>query len=93
MVFFYRTGFGKLKMRDGSFYEGQFINGEIDGTGIRYWAHTDNTYEGQFENGEMCGMGVMSFGDGSLYEGAWLNNKMEGRMHFTSRFISFTLLP
>lgn len=73
-----KDGFGKLKMRDGSFYEGQFINGEIDGTGIRYWAHTDNTYEGQFENGEMCGMGVMSFGDGSLYEGAWLNNKMEG---------------
>jgi len=65
-------------MRDGSYYEGEFIDGEIFGTGTRFWSHTGNLYEGQFEHGEMCGMGAMKFGNGDEYEGMWLENKMEG---------------
>ena len=69
-------------MRDGSYYEGEFIEGEIHGTGTRYWSHNHNVYEGQFVQGEMNGMGVMKFGNGDLYEGQWLDNKMQGQ-HFS----------
>ena len=65
-------------MTDGSFYEGEFINGEIEGHGFRRWASTANTYSGQFYNGEMHGHGSMTYGRGGTYEGEWQNNKREG---------------
>ena len=77
--FHFILGFGKLKMRDGSYYEGEFLNGEIHGTGTRLWSHTNNIYQGQFDQGEMNGMGVMTYGEsGDVYEGHWVDNKAEG---------------
>ena len=77
--FHFILGFGKLKMRDGSYYEGEFLNGEIHGTGTRLWSHTNNIYQGQFDLGEMNGMGVMTYGkSGDVYEGHWVDNKAEG---------------
>ncbi|XP_032229663.1 MORN repeat-containing protein 1 isoform X2 [Nematostella vectensis] len=72
------TGHGKLLMADGSFYEGQFMDGEIQGHGFRYWASSRNEYTGQFVKGELHGNGVMKYGDGSQYEGEWMNNRREG---------------
>lgn len=77
-----KNGFGKFKMRDGSYYEGEFNEGEINGTGTRYWSHNQNVYEGQFDQGEMNGMGVMKFGNGDQYEGQWADNKMQGEGTF-----------
>ena len=71
-------GHGKLVMGDGSYYEGEFINGEIEGHGFRKWSTTGNTYSGQFAGGELHGHGVMTYSDGSVYEGAFLSNKKEG---------------
>ena len=87
MIFLDLPGFGKLKMRDGSFYEGEFVNGEICGTGMRLWSHNNNVYEGKFDQGEMNGMGVMKYGNGDVYQGQWADNKAEGFGKF-SLFIS-----
>lgn len=38
-------GHGKLIMSDGSYYEGSFINGEIEGHGFRMFA-SGSTYTG-----------------------------------------------
>ncbi|KAL9971302.1 hypothetical protein ACROYT_G023811 [Oculina patagonica] len=73
-----KHGHGKLVMADGSFYEGQFINGEIQGHGFRRWASTRNEYTGQFVKGELNGHGIMIYGDGSRYEGEWVENRREG---------------
>jgi len=73
-----KQGFGRFKMRDGSYYEGQFTDGEITGEGRRYWPHTNSIYEGTFDQGELCGRGQMTYGNGSLYEGQWMDNKREG---------------
>ena len=35
-------------MADGSYYEGEFKDGEIDGHGFRKWQHTGNCYSGEF---------------------------------------------
>lgn len=72
-------GHGKLVMADGSFYEGQFIDGEIQGHGFRRWASTRNEYTGQFVKGELNGHGIMMYGDGSRYEGEWIENQREGK--------------
>jgi len=68
-------------MADGSFYEGQFIDGEIQGHGFRRWAATRNEYTGQFVKGELNGHGIMIYGDGSRYEGEWLENRREGTVY------------
>ena len=35
-------------MADGSYYEGEFKDGEIDGYGFRKWQHNGNCYSGEF---------------------------------------------
>lgn len=65
-------------MADGSFYEGQFCDGEIQGHGYRYWASTGNNYTGQFLRGELNGHGIMTYDNGGTYEGEWMNNQREG---------------
>ena len=65
-------------MADGSYYEGEFEDGEIQGHGYRYFAINKNTYSGEFCQGEMNGQGVMHYGNGSVYEGQWYRNRREG---------------
>jgi len=65
-------------MADGSYYEGDFDQGEINGHGMRYYAATRNFYSGEFTAGELDGQGVMRYADGSTHEGAWTDNKREG---------------
>ncbi|XP_072442387.1 MORN repeat-containing protein 1-like isoform X1 [Chiloscyllium punctatum] len=64
-----KHGIGKFLMKDGSYYEGEFANGEIEGNGIRYWASSGNEYCGQFSQGELHGFGVLKYLDGTRYEG------------------------
>ena len=71
-------------MSDGSFTEGRFVDGQIEGFGKRYQAVTASTYEGHFHQGEMNGKGKMTYGDGSVYIGHWYLNHRSGtvaRLH------------
>ena len=78
--FLFNTGHGKLIMRDGSYYEGSFENGEIKGEGVRYWSHDGKLYRGSFSSGECHGQGVVEYKDGSTYEGQFEHNKREGNL-------------
>ncbi|RUS92178.1 hypothetical protein EGW08_000031, partial [Elysia chlorotica] len=73
-----KHGHGKLLMKDGTYYEGQFINGEINGNGYKYFASSMAKYTGQFLNGEMHGHGIMTYLNGNVYEGQWYKNKKQG---------------
>nr|XP_002738000.2 PREDICTED: MORN repeat-containing protein 1-like [Saccoglossus kowalevskii] len=73
-----KHGHGKLVMKDGSYYEGEFIHGEIEGHGTRYWSHNGNVYSGHFLNGELHGHGVMRYANGMEYRGEFQSNKKEG---------------
>ncbi|XP_073513000.1 MORN repeat-containing protein 1 isoform X2 [Phyllobates terribilis] len=73
-----RHGHGKLLFRDGSYYEGEFVRGEITGNGLRYWAALGNTYSGEFQDGELHGHGVMKYKDGGRYEGEFVLGIKEG---------------
>nr|KAF6268165.1 MORN repeat containing 1 [Myotis myotis] len=71
-------GRGKLLFKDGSYYEGQFADGEIMGRGCRHWAASGNTYSGQFVFGEPQGHGVMEYKAGGRYEGELCHGMREG---------------
>lgn len=77
-VYDFMLGHGKLLMSDGSFYEGEFNNGEISGSGVRKWTSTGNIYEGEFFRGELTGKGTMKYSNGSIYEGDWYENMRQG---------------
>lgn len=68
-------------MRDGSVYEGEFVNDEMQGIGCYNNARTGDQYEGHFVMGEKSGKGVMKYSDGSIYEGEWDSNKRQGELH------------
>nr|KAF6506612.1 MORN repeat containing 1 [Rousettus aegyptiacus] len=71
-------GRGKLLFKDGSYYEGEFVHGEITGEGRRLWAASGNTYSGQFVLGEPQGHGVLQYRAGGRYEGAFHHGMREG---------------
>ncbi|KAM4015161.1 MORN repeat-containing protein 1 [Anomaloglossus baeobatrachus] len=73
-----KHGHGKLLFRDGSYYEGEFVRGEITGNGLRYWAARGNMYSGEFQDGELHGHGVMKYKDGGRYEGEFVLGIREG---------------
>lgn len=64
-------------MADGGYYEGEFKDGEMDGSGYRKWAN-GNSYTGEFDKGEINGIGIMNYADGGSYEGDWHYNLREG---------------
>lgn len=66
-------------MADGSYYEGEFADGEINGNGFRHFASNGSHYSGEFVMGEMHGQGVLTRCDGSTYKGEWYRNKRQGK--------------
>jgi hypothetical protein len=75
-------------MADGSYYEGEFENGEINGHGFKYFSLSGNTYSGEFHLGELQGQGVMNYTNGAVYEGQWTENRRDGKINVI--FISVT---
>ncbi|XP_069112126.1 MORN repeat-containing protein 1-like isoform X1 [Argopecten irradians] len=73
-----KHGQGKLQMQDGSYYEGTFCDGEINGHGFRYFSTSGCKYTGQFHKGELHGTGKMIYTDGSIYDGQWYRNRKHG---------------
>ncbi|XP_029332587.1 MORN repeat-containing protein 1 isoform X3 [Mus caroli] len=74
-----KHGHGKLLFKDGSYYEGEFVDGEITGEGCQHWAWSGNTYSGQFVLGEPQGHGVMKYKAGGRYEGELSQGLREGQ--------------
>ncbi|KAK3085756.1 hypothetical protein FSP39_008240, partial [Pinctada imbricata] len=73
-----KDGQGRLLMTDGTYYAGQFKNGEIQGHGVKFFAGSKDEYTGYFVKGEMHGRGRMVYFDGAIYEGEWQKNKKHG---------------
>ncbi|XP_053137478.1 MORN repeat-containing protein 1 isoform X2 [Hemicordylus capensis] len=82
-----KHGHGKLLFKDGSYYEGEFTDGEIVGNGLRYWASTGHglltdkdgqTYQGSYHKNKRHGGGKMVFKNGDEYEGDWILDQRQG---------------
>ncbi|XP_059756753.1 MORN repeat-containing protein 1 isoform X7 [Balaenoptera ricei] len=82
-----KHGQGKLLFKDGSYYEGEFVDGEITGEGCRHWALTGQghlvdadgqAYWGSFHDNKRHGQGRMVFRNGDEYEGDWVRDQRQG---------------
>jgi len=71
---------------DGSSYEGDFNNNNIEGIGVYVWAGKfiyssiidSRKYEGEWLNNKMNGKGIFYFPDGKIYKGNYVADKKEG---------------
>ena len=62
---------------DGAVYEGDMVNGVIQGQGRMIWNNGDR-YDGSFKNGLFHGQGLMVGVDGSSYEGQFAAGAITG---------------
>ena len=69
-----RQGKGVLLKKDGSLYEGYFINNLASGKGRTIHANGDY-YQGQHKEDKAHGFGTYQYKDGSKHSGLWQNNK------------------
>lgn len=72
-----RTGDGIFAFPDGSKYEGQFLNGKIDGWGTWYYANGDK-YVGTFRNNYAHGKGTLYHKDSTKVTGDWVEGEYRG---------------
>ena len=69
--------YGTYEWKNGSKYQGQFLNGLFHGKGVYNWSNK-KSYNGNWLNGRMNGKGKFTYQDGSYYEGEFVNGKKSG---------------
>ena len=67
---------------DGSYYEGDFVDGLFEGIGTYYFKESEKTYQGQFRDGKIDGEGEMRWADGKEYWGQFKDGKEDGEGTF-----------
>lgn len=72
-----KVGKGKKEFPGGSFFEGNFKNGTLNGEGVKKVC-LSSTFEGVFKDGNLE-KGKLSLIDGSSYEGTLKNEQYEGK--------------
>lgn len=77
-----KTGIGTYKWNDGTIYEGNFENDNINGTG-KLTTVDNGIYEGEFKDGQKSGTGTYTFANGDIYTGSWENDQMSGEGTYT----------
>ena len=82
------TGNAECKFKDGSFYEGEWVNGLPEGYGTMVFANKDK-YVGDWNEGKMNGVGIYRFYNSSsqefsaVYRGEFVDGRREGRGKMT----------
>ena len=64
--------------KDGSKYEGEYVNDKITGYGIFTNKEGRIVYEGYWKNGKREGIGIYHCEDGATYEGEWKDHLKSG---------------
>ncbi len=72
-----RNGEGVFAFPDGSKYEGQFLNGRIDGWGTWFYPNGDK-YVGTFRNNYAHGKGTLYRTDSTRVSGDWVEGEFRG---------------
>lgn len=74
-----REGFGRMEFKDGSFYEGQWIQDKRTGKGRLYYK-SGNVYQGTFKQNFREGFGEFFYkNSGDFYKGNWVGDKKDGK--------------
>ena len=65
-----------MQMKDGFEYSGQWLSGEMHGTGIAKYANGD-VYDGNFFAGRRQGQGSMTYYTGMVQGGTWTEGALD----------------
>ena len=84
-----KNGYGKVIFKDGTVYEGTFLNGLCHGKGKITWANGDS-YKGDWVENYRHGQGIYTYNNGFVYTGNFNNGKMTGRGTLTGNGNSYT---
>jgi len=78
-------GIGRLLTSDGSYYNGQWVEGKRCGIGnLILSSHNDDSYSGEWLDDEFHGVGKYVFGaSGAYYDGEW----QKGLQHGSGRYV------
>lgn len=70
---------------DGAQYDGDMVNGIIEGKGRMLWPNGDR-YTGAFKNGQFQGHGRLEFAGGAVYAGEFTNGAItgSGTLHYAN---------
>jgi len=68
-------GYGKLFLRAGNIYEGEFNHGKYHGVGKEILPD-GSTYTGEFKNGERQGLGTFISCNGTCQSGVWVHDQI-----------------
>ena len=63
-------------MRDGTKYEGDFVNGNFEGHGL-LTTKKQGKFEGEFKGGKKNGHGKFTQPDGQVIEGEWKDDEYQ----------------
>lgn len=77
-----RNGFYKVSYSDGSYYEGNFVNGKKQGQGTFVTAKGIK-YVGDFADNQITGQEVVTYPNGDCYEGAMVRGYRDGSGKYT----------
>ncbi|HWP98095.1 MAG TPA: zinc-ribbon domain-containing protein [Syntrophomonadaceae bacterium] len=79
-----KNGFDKVTNKDGSYYEGNFVNGKMQGKGTYVYA-SGTKIVGDFEDNKITGQEVVYYPNGDIYEGHMLSAKRDGKGKYTGK--------
>lgn len=74
-----KHGQGKLELKTGDIYIGEFKNNAISGYGKYIWKESKQEYNGNFLNGKFHGEGLYKWEDGQYFRGTYKNGIKEGK--------------
>ena len=67
-------------------YEGEWVDGKINGQGTLWYADGDQ-YQGEWRDGKMHGRGLYTFPNGNKYDGDWQNDVKERPVVLSPRLV------
>jgi hypothetical protein len=77
------SGQGTLSMSDNFYYEGDFKEGQLHGTGTMYFAEALGEYSGEWKDSKYEGQGTLTLADGEKYVGEWKDGNENGQGTYT----------
>ena len=75
-----RHGYGVMCFEDGSFYEGNWEDDQMNGRGRMVWSN-GSSYFGEWFFGIRHGQGTQTDADGSVFQGFWRNGQPPAQTH------------
>ena len=73
-----QNGHGKLTKKSGDIFEGNFINGAVDGEVIIHF-HDGSKFKGTYKNGQRNGAAIEVDKEGKRFEGTYKNDVRDGK--------------